>query len=69
MRLFVGTLYTIENEFDECVASIALQSYRNFQHFVFRNLPNKEAHDALYSAFMLVRRIASGMTKRTFYKT
>jgi len=52
MRLFVGTLYTIENEFDECVASIKRQSYRNFQHFVFRNLPNKEAHDALYSAFM-----------------
>lgn len=52
MRIYVGTLYTIENEFDECVASIARQSYRNFQHFVFRNLPNKEAHDALYGAFM-----------------
>jgi len=52
MRIFVGTLFTIENEFDECVESIKGQSYRNFQHFIFENLPNKEAHDALYSSFM-----------------
>jgi hypothetical protein len=52
MRIFVGTLYTIENEFEECVASIERQSYRNFQHFVFRNLPNKKAHDTLYRSFM-----------------
>ena len=52
MRIFVGTLFTIENEFDECVESIKGQSYRNFQHFIFENLPNKEAHNALYSSFM-----------------
>ena len=52
MRIFVGTLYTIENEFEECVASIEQQSYRNFEHFIFRNLPKKEAHDALYRTFM-----------------
>ena len=52
MKILVGTLYTIENEFDECVAAINGQSYTNFEHFVLKNLPNKEAHDTLYSAFM-----------------
>jgi hypothetical protein len=52
MRIFVGTLYTIENEFDECVAAVEDQSYRDFQHFVFEGLPNKEAHDTLYGTFM-----------------
>jgi hypothetical protein len=52
MQIFVGTLYTIENEFEECVTSIERQSYRNFQHFIFRDLRNKEAHDTLYKAFM-----------------
>lgn len=52
MRFFVGTLHTIENEFDECVQSIGLQTYKNFNHFVFRNLPNKEAHIALFKSFL-----------------
>ena len=52
MRIFVGTLYTIENEFEECVSSIRGQSYSDFEHFVLKNLPNKEAHDTLYRTFM-----------------
>jgi hypothetical protein len=52
MRIFVGTLKTIENEFEECVASIERQTYQNFEHFVFEDLPNKEAHDTLYRSFM-----------------
>ena len=52
MRIFVGTLKTIENEFDECVASIERQTHQNFEHFVFEDLPNKEAHDTLYRSFM-----------------
>lgn len=52
MRIFVGTLYTIENEFDECVRSIEQQSYKNFDHFVFRDLPNKEAHVTLFKTFL-----------------
>lgn len=55
MRLYVGTLHTIENEFDECVQSIELQTYKNFNHFVFRNLPNKEAHIALFKSFLEVK--------------
>lgn len=52
MRIYVGTLYTIENDFDECVASIKKQTYRNFEHFVFKGLPNKEAHDTLFRDFL-----------------
>ncbi|MFC2046004.1 hypothetical protein ACFLTC_00590 [Chloroflexota bacterium] len=52
MRILVGTLYTIENEFDECIASIKRQSHQDFQIFVLEKLPNKEAHDTLYRTFM-----------------
>ena len=52
MRILVGTLYTIENEFDECVASINRQSHSDFEHFILENLPNKHAHDTLYRTFM-----------------
>lgn len=52
MRLFVGTLHSGENEFDECVGSIRRQRYTNFQHEIFSDLPNKEAHAALFKAFL-----------------
>lgn len=51
MRIYVGTLFTIENEIGECIRSIERQSYKNFEHFIFRNLPIKEAHEALYGDF------------------
>lgn len=51
MRILVGTLYTIENEFAECCASIRAQTYQNFEHLVIQGLPNKEAHDTLYRTF------------------
>lgn len=51
MKIFVGTLYSGENEFEECVTSIQNQSYRNFEHFLFKNLPNKEAHHTLFKSF------------------
>lgn len=52
MRLYIGTLYSNENEFDECVRSIEAQNYRNFEHFIFKSLPKKEAHDTLFGSFM-----------------
>jgi hypothetical protein len=51
MRILVGTLYTIENEFEECCASIRAQTHQNFEHLVIQGLPNKEAHDRLYRMF------------------
>jgi hypothetical protein len=52
MKLLVGTLYTIENEFDECRRSIQRQTYTNYDHIVIKDLPKKEAHDTLYGTFM-----------------
>lgn len=51
VRLLVITLFTIENEFPECVKSIQEQTYRNFDHVIIQNLPKKQAHDQLYSHF------------------
>lgn len=51
MKLFVGTLYSGENEFEECLTSIQNQSYQNYEHFVFKNLPNREAHHTLFKSF------------------
>ena len=52
MRILVGTLYSIENEFEECLEGIRQQTYRDFEHFVIQGLPKREAHDALYGTFM-----------------
>lgn len=52
MHILIGTLYTIENEFEECVAAIKRQTFQDFEHLVIRDLPNKEAHDTLYQTFM-----------------
>lgn len=51
-RLFIGTLYSKENEYEACVQSIKSQTYQKFDHFVFADLPNKEAHVALFTAFL-----------------
>lgn len=52
MRLYIGTLYTIENEYEECLRSIRAQTYGDFDHFVFKDLPNKQAHTALFQSFL-----------------
>jgi hypothetical protein len=52
MRILVGTLYTIENEFEECCAAIRKQTYKSFDHLIIKDLPKKEAHDTLYQTFM-----------------
>ena len=52
MRLFVGTLYCEGKELEECTAKIQQQVCRNFEHFVYKFLPNKEAHDTLFRDFL-----------------
>ncbi len=52
MRLCVGTLRTIENEFDACRAAVAGQTLPPVEHFVVQDLPNLEAHRTLYRGFM-----------------
>lgn len=52
MKLLIGILYTIENEFEQCIAAIQSQTHQNFDYFVVEKLPNKEAHETLYNRFM-----------------
>ncbi len=52
MRILVGTLYSGENEFEECLAAIQSQTYHNFDHLIIKDLPQHEAHKKLYSTFM-----------------
>lgn len=52
MRVLVGTLYTGENEFEQCKHSLQQQTHSNWEQMVFKHLPNKEAHDRLYRTFM-----------------
>lgn len=53
MRHFlIGTLRTIENEFDQCIKSLSIQSEITFEHFVIKNQPDKLAHEQLYHRFV-----------------
>lgn len=55
MRIFIITLHTIENEFDDCCRSInALNELPGveIEHQVFHNLSKREAHDKIYETFM-----------------
>ena len=51
-RILISTLYAGENELDECLESLHSQSYSNWEHKIYRHLPNKKAHDTLYRDFM-----------------
>lgn len=52
IRVYIGTLYVGENEIEECKESVKNQTFSNITHEIFSYLPNKEAHDTLYSKFM-----------------
>ncbi len=52
MKILVGTLFTGEQEFNECVQGIRQQTYPDWEHFVVSNLANQEAHHTLYRTFM-----------------
>ena len=52
IRILVGMLAAGENERDQAIAALHAQSYKNYEFFLLENLPNKEAHEALYSRFM-----------------
>lgn len=50
-RILIGTLYSGENEYEECLASLRAQNYPYWEQQVFSYLPNKKAHDTLYRTF------------------
>lgn len=52
MKILVGVMHCIENEFEQCLKAIDSQTLPAYDRFVISNLPNKEAHDTLYRTFM-----------------
>lgn len=54
-RIFVGTMYTQEGEFKDCVARIEAQENVKVSHIVISNLKEKEAHNALWKAWRDVK--------------
>lgn len=48
IKVFVGTMYTIENEIQECINSILKQKNVEIDHAIVSNLPEKEAHNRLW---------------------
>lgn len=51
MKFLVGTLKTIEQEFEMCCEAIKSQEYSNYDHLVIKNMRKAEAHDKLYGIF------------------
>lgn len=52
MRILVGIMYCIENEFEQCKKAIQQQTHQDWELFTIEQLPNKPAHDLLYQTFM-----------------
>jgi hypothetical protein len=52
LRVLAGTLYTEENEIDQCLSSIRGQAGIEHEHFLIEGLPKGEAHRRLYGSFM-----------------
>lgn len=50
-RVLIGILYTDEQEFKQCLASIQVQVNVTIDHFVISGRKNLEAHDQLYERF------------------
>ena len=51
-KILIGTLYSGENELEECINSVKAQKYKRWEHKIIKNLPNKLAHETLYNMFM-----------------
>ncbi|NLE04747.1 MAG: glycosyltransferase family 2 protein [Crenarchaeota archaeon] len=51
-RILILTLYSGENELQECIASLKVQTFKNFKHEIISGLENREAHDTLYKRCM-----------------
>jgi len=52
LKVLVGTLYSGENEFEECQAAIRSQVGVNFEQLIIRNKPELEAHRLLFTTFL-----------------
>lgn len=55
MKVFVGTLECGEGDFDECMRMIGAQKDVDVTHMVISNLPEKDAHERLYTQWNIVK--------------
>lgn len=51
LKVLVVTLFSGENEIDECCNSVMNQKNVDITHKIIKNLPNQEAHQKLYKLF------------------
>lgn len=51
MKIFVGTLYCGEGDYSYCVSAINAQKSVDVEHVTIRDLPEREAHNALWDAW------------------
>lgn len=54
-RVFVGTMYCHEGDYAECVKSIKTQQDVDVGHVTIKDLPEKDAHNALWAAWRTVQ--------------
>ncbi len=52
MKILVGMLVTIENEYNDCLESIKAQTFVDYDIYEIRNKPKYIAHNLLYQYFM-----------------
>jgi hypothetical protein len=56
LKVFVGTMYSGEGDFEECLSSIKRQRDVEIEHIIIENLPEKEAHNKLFEAWNSVKK-------------
>lgn len=51
-KIMIGTLYCGEADFELSKNSLEVQNFKNYEHIIFKNLPQNIAHYKLYRKFM-----------------
>jgi len=51
VRILVGVLFSGESQYEACITAINEQTYRSWELFEVRNLPNRDAHQKLFNTF------------------
>lgn len=52
LKVLVGTLYSGEQQLDQCIGALTNQHYCHRSHFMVEHMTEKAAHDQLYNRFM-----------------
>lgn len=51
-KIMIGTLYSGESDYEHCLDSVKMQHAKNYDHIIFKKLPQNIAHYKLYKRFM-----------------